>query len=356
MSTSKNDQVTAHNYCAHAIEDLRETTKMIGQMAPQSAMAINKIIELLQKSVKFVLPNCCNIIEPEDMRQAHLDQVRLPFPCVAFEAPWDTEEAGPAYVGDFKQSPATKRIALCWEPTPGLEILPGMNEQVLNRFPDGGVFTLPIYWGPEQNKWIAGMGGCFIPYGSQMTPISLENQLPATKIAHSAKMDSGQAKATGQEFRSEPFYVQKEFFDQTVRHYGSLDKAYAQIIVDVHDEQMILVQACSVINCENITTASIEPSASLNKKRHARGKQPFFTYKVLQINDGSRSASKGSGDGTHASPRMHLRRGHLRRYPDKTIWIRASMVNAEINNGFVVKDYSVSKFKAESKQSEGEKD
>lgn len=57
------------------------------------------------------------------MRQAHLDLVRLPFPCIAFEAPWDKEEDGPEHIGDFKQTPATKRIALCWEAFSEFEIL-----------------------------------------------------------------------------------------------------------------------------------------------------------------------------------------------------------------------------------------
>lgn len=349
MSDVMNEKIISHNYCAHAIEDLRATEKILNWQAPQSATSINRIIDMLQRSVKFILPNCCDIIEPDDMRQAHLDQVRLPYPCVAFEAPWDKGEDGPEYIGEFHQSPATKRIALCWEPMPGLEIVPGMNDKFLSKFPDGGVFTLPIYWGPTQDRWIAAIGGCFIPYGSQMSPISIDHQLPATKIAYAAKLDSGQAKASAQEFRSEPFYVLNEFFDQAVRQYGSIDKAYAQIIVDAHDEQMVLIQACSVINCQNITTASVEPPVALNKKRQAKGKQPFFTYKVLQITDSRQSASGSAREGTHASPRMHLRRGHLRRYPDKTVWVRPSMVNAEKNNGFVVKDYSVSITSSDSK-------
>lgn len=83
----KNDDVKRLNYCAHAIEDLRGTEAMFREVAPESAAALRRVIGMLQTSIKFILPNCCNLIDPEELRQAHLDLTRLPFPCVAFEAP-----------------------------------------------------------------------------------------------------------------------------------------------------------------------------------------------------------------------------------------------------------------------------
>jgi hypothetical protein len=51
--------------------------------------------------------------------------------------------------------------------------------------------------------------------------------------------------------------------------------------------------------------------------------------------------NKASG-GTHASPRVHLRRGHIRRLPGKNIWVNATIVgNSDL--GVVIKDYSVTK-------------
>jgi hypothetical protein len=40
--------------------------------------------------------------------------------------------------------------------------------------------------------------------------------------------------------------------------YGSnREKAFAQIMLDSRDETMMLVQACSVINCANVQTADV---------------------------------------------------------------------------------------------------
>lgn len=334
----KSDQIQPLNYCAHAIEDLREFEAVIRDGAPASARALRSVISLLQSSVKFILPNCCDLIDPEDLRQAHLDMIRLPFPCVAFEAPWERED-GPDEVGEFRQTKATKRIALCWESSPEFEAVPGLNN-ILDVFPDGGVFVLPIYWTPEYKRWTVALGGTFVPFENQVQKLTLENVLPATRIAHAAKIEAGQAKANANQIRAEPFCLLPEFFDQTVATYGSEEKAVAQIILDTHDETMVLVQACSVINCANVGTVDVPPSVASNKKRIANDKQPFFSYKVLQLAE-DRRLPGGSKGGEHAPPRMHLRRGHLRRLESRVVWVRPTTVNAGSKLGTVLKDYAL---------------
>lgn len=249
-------------------------------------------------------------------------------------------EEGPEHVGEFKQTKATKRIALCWEAGPEYEVVPGLNS-ILARFPAGGIFVLPIYWGPEFNKWTTSLGGAFVPFENTVRALDLDNAPPATRIAHTAKIDAGQAKATATQFRAEPFLLLREFFDQTVATYGEHEKAFAQIILDCHDEAMVLVQACSVLNCANVITTDVAPEAAINKKRQANGKQPFFSYKVLQLADDRRSP--GGVGGAHTSPRMHLRRGHLRRTENRVTWVRPTTVNAGSKLGKVVKDYALSR-------------
>ena len=336
----KNDQVQTLNYCAHAIEDLRETAALLQHAMPQSSRVLQRLIVMLQNSVKFILPNCCNLVEPDEVRQAHIDLMRLPYPCVAFEAPWDKGEEGPAYMGEFLQSTMTKRIALCWD-SRQFEPVAGLN-RFFDTFEEGGVFVLPLYWGPEHKRWTVALGGAFIPYGVQIDKLNLGEALPATKIANAAQLAAGRAHAKSMQFRAEPFPILPEFYEQAIATYGSRDKANAQIILDSHDEAMVLIQACSVINCANVSTADIEAPAAINKKRQASGKQPFFTYKVLELAEDRKPASRGGGSGGHhASPRMHLRRGHLRQLERKVVWVRPAMINAESTRGVVHKDYSV---------------
>lgn len=330
------------NYCAHAIDDLREFENMLRSEAPESARVLRRVIEMLQHSVKFLLPNCCNLIDPEDLGQAHLDLTRLPFRCVAFETPWNAEDDA-VQLGEFQQSLATKRIALCWEASPEYELLPGLNS-ILNVAPEGGIFVVPLFWGPELRRWQVGIGGTFVPYVNEVRTISLEDSLPASRIANQAAIQAGLAKSSSKQFRAEPFYLLPELYEQTLAlHGGDREKTYAQIMLDARDEVQTVIQACSVINCANVIAADVPAAAKLNKKREKSGKQPFFSYKILQLADERRMAKRGgSMESDQASVRMHLRRGHLRRLDGKVIWVRPAMVNAGSKIGAVLKDYAVS--------------
>jgi len=336
----KHDKVQALNYCAHAIEDLLEFEKSIRYSAPMSAQVLKRLIDMLQNSVKFILPNCGELVDPESLRQSHLDLARLPFPCVAFEAPWEKEH-GIDMLGGYQETLATKRIALCWEALPEFEVRPGLYN-VLEDFPEGGVFLLAIFWTPESKKWQVDFGGVFLPYQNTFRELNMEDLLPASRIANAAAIEAGLAKTKSKQFSGEPVYLLPELFESAIEYLGNRQKALARLMMNSRDEALVFIQACSVINCANVTPADIEAPAALNKKRKANGKQPFFSYKVLQLADERREsgARDGSG-GQHASPRMHLRRGHLRRLESKSIWVRPTMVNAESKRGAVFKDYAV---------------
>lgn len=92
-------------------------------------------------------------------------------------------------------------------------------------------------------------------------------------------------------------------------------------------------------DCEVVTAPAPD---KLNAKRAKHGRGPVFAHHILKIGGGARQ--RGEGDGrTHASPRKHWRRGHVRTLrgglPDeKKIIIGAMIVGGR---GFVSKDYEV---------------
>lgn len=337
------DHIQPLNYSAHAIEDLKFWSAQLRYTAPQTAQVMLRIIELLRESVKFILPNRCNLVAPDEIRQAHLDLARLPFPVVAFEVPYEQEnglQPLPDLAG-FQQHHATRRIALCWEPDQSRELLPGLNE-ILQRFPDGGAFIVPLYWTPADGKWNLGLGGCFHPYKNELREYGAGELLPSSGIIHEAMKDAGRATKNSKQFRSEPFFLQPELFQMRLAttHDGDRNRAYAEIHLDGQDEEFFMVQACSVINCSNVEAADLPAPKMINKKREAKGKQPFFSYKVLELTEERRAAGRADG-GHHASPRMHLRRGHLRRLESKSVWVKPTMVNVSSSEGAVEKDYAV---------------
>lgn len=77
-----------------------------------------------------------------------------------------------------------------------------------------------------------------------------------------------------------------------------------------------------------------------NANRIARGFAPVeFEWKVAKI-ETSKTKSKPQG-GTHASPRYHKRRGHIRRLKSgKTVFIKECFAG-DINKGFIAKEYQL---------------
>lgn len=66
---------------------------------------------------------------------------------------------------------------------------------------------------------------------------------------------------------------------------------------------------------------------------------PIYSHKTLVIAPKVTPSGERKG-GTHASPRVHLRRGHYRRRGGKTIWVKPTTVGDK-SRGMVTKDYVV---------------
>lgn len=101
-----------------------------------------------------------------------------------------------------------------------------------------------------------------------------------------------------------------------------------------------LTMAFEVFSCCNVKTIENLPPKFINAKRIAKGKVPFFSYRTLCIMPDAGKAQNGKGGGTHASPRLHLRRGHIRRLGDRRVWVKSSLVGDK-SKGFAGKDYTV---------------
>ena len=101
------------------------------------------------------------------------------------------------------------------------------------------------------------------------------------------------------------------------------------------------LEMLEALTCRNVYIELLEP---INKKKNDRrikdGKVPFYETKILVVNSKSKEVDKTHKGGTHASPKQHLRRGHIRRLPKGNIWINNCVVG-KIENGFVDKYYNV---------------
>ncbi len=104
----------------------------------------------------------------------------------------------------------------------------------------------------------------------------------------------------------------------------------------------VIASAIEVFSCSNVTTIENQPPKFINSLRRNKGKVPFFSYHTLHLTgETARNAHASEQKGTHASPRLHLRRGHIRCYASgKKVWVQSCLVGDK-SQGISLHDYSV---------------
>jgi len=98
-----------------------------------------------------------------------------------------------------------------------------------------------------------------------------------------------------------------------------------------------------LINSPAVMTEKEDAPAKLNKRREAKGKTPLYSHHVVKIGAVSHTGGLVKHGGSHASPRQHWRRGHVRTLnrdseSERKILIPATLI---AGRGFVSKDYVV---------------
>lgn len=86
------------------------------------------------------------------------------------------------------------------------------------------------------------------------------------------------------------------------------------------------------------------PKSFINAKRIRKGKRPFFEWTTVVVEPRAVVPDPEPKGGTHASPKPHMRRGHVRRYKSgKVVTIKSMIVNKHKmpEEGFLFHDYRV---------------
>jgi hypothetical protein len=285
--------VVVTNYAAHALDQLRGIRSGCPIEWQLTLDDIATLQELIWQSEKFLLPANGELIASEEYREAYFDLLHLPFPVVALEIPVTKTDGASG-------CQPSKSLLLAWTRASGSQWVDVCDAD------DAIHFTEMVY---ADGSWRIRPGYCgFSPSGLDFRGDKTVGWAGASAFPEFF------ADCTKDEVRSE---LQGMF--------GSGFNA--------------IVEFCVTVNCENVAQERIDPTNVLNQKRLSKGKTPFFSYRHLRI-----PSPKFAGDahgGTHATPRLHLRRGHLRRLSNgKVTWVRHAMVgSAEL--GVAAKDYLV---------------
>lgn len=105
---------------------------------------------------------------------------------------------------------------------------------------------------------------------------------------------------------------------------------------------LCLEELLEALSCRNVTTVNYQDASQKNAKRIKEGKLPIYETKMLVVDTKASVSGKGEYQGgAHASPRQHLRRGHIRRHPSAgNIWIQSCVVG-DSTKGTINKQYAV---------------
>lgn len=127
----------------------------------------------------------------------------------------------------------------------------------------------------------------------------------------------------------------KDYFDYVkVLKWDEEDKTTEEkTLINTEHEVDILLQFLLALSCRNVAVGQeFEPSKEENAKRAAKGHALKYRYNTITIKvdrpQANPNGKYGSSNGARTvSP--HLRRGHIRRYENKNIWVEATVVKAD---------------------------
>lgn len=98
----------------------------------------------------------------------------------------------------------------------------------------------------------------------------------------------------------------------------------------------------AIMQCNNVYVKKNVPPKKLQEKRARKMKVPFYSYHTLHINtNNGKTIKTGHRLRNRISPRVHLRRSHIREYSPGKYTAVTQCVVGDKSLGFVDKDYKV---------------
>ena len=121
-----------------------------------------------------------------------------------------------------------------------------------------------------------------------------------------------------------------EFFEWVTAR-GGIPPGYSNHENHVRQIAGMVMSLAMLLNTNGVNIERIGAPEKLNRARAKKGRTPIPAYNIVKIKPIQESTIENKG-GTHTSPRIHYRRGHIRTLPSgaKT-WVKAYIVSR--NNG-----------------------
>ncbi len=296
--------ITAKNYAAQAIKSIYELARK--NPSKEDSYSLRDIAKLTEEAVHFVLPDEAKLLN-DGLKGLSGVIPRLPFPFITIEYYQKATN-----FNDVMNVPVDKRLILAGEwPTGDIFVQ--------------GIFYYNGFWIPEPCAF------AIPPHWDKSRGITLD----LSSVTGVKGSDDGKGLAL-----KGPYITCPSFYKTMVNDVGKTqcDKI---LFHNILPEAVAVLELCEALSCRNISTVNFQDASPKNPARIKAGKLPFYETKMLVV-DCSTSISRnnnGAG-GTHASPRQHLRRGHIRRLESGNIWVNSCVVG-DPSKGSINKQYTV---------------
>lgn len=318
--------VTALNYAASAVADLKKTMHLYPET---DRKIITGLIDQIERSVHFSVPDNGDIFD-DGFRGLRGAEVRLPFPEVTVEYHVTREETHP----DLIQAPKRLIVASMMRTDDLREKLKAQPLQA----------KVPA---DATSEWVIVVSGlCDFCQGRGWFP------MPGSYCIMSLGWDDyskGQPVDTFHEHTGRnpgisgfPIIL----LPSGALHYfknlgGDIELFWKHLCNDIGAEAAVVMEMCEALSCTNVGITTVQKVApGVNERRLRDGKLSLHEIRALEIitPGQSRDVMYGPG-GDRASPRQHLRRGHIRRLENgKNVWIPSCVVG---RHGRIDKTYSI---------------
>jgi len=301
--------VEPHNFLRQAVKgvgDFLELSQKINTpMTQEYAVLSMQLIHEMQKSVKFVMPEGGRVFDTK--LEALSEESKLPFDQIIIEYECKDRGGLPEKIfGEENTKTARKRIVYAQQEEGGsISVF-----SVVAFQSNGGM-----------DVWV------MQPFIAQLIPSNMVKDVELKKPDSLPK---------GMNLLKQFRIYFHDVGGQAHLSFG--DKWEEHAYYDMADEVNAVLNLMEALSCKNVSAEALAVKKNKFQQRK-HGALPYDEYRVLVVNNRN-SDRAGSGEGTHRSPREHLRRGHIRRLPIGNVWVNATVVNPG-NHGKIGKVYAL---------------
>lgn len=298
--------------------------------------AMKKMLADLKTATKFYVPNLSTAVENNDIFYPH-EPVNLPYPSIAVlcEVPAEVFKSS----AELTLSHISPKVL---EEEKNVRVQMEELTEVLKENKSSWVLVLAAQ--PEVNSTIHVRRLDYMPYkGGTWLPRTYEvDYSPNEDGTYGMALSTNSLNVLTAGMEMVAMHRPPDGFDSadfyrplTANRMKTALEEYRYAIEDI-------AALCTLLSLEGTKThrvdKKISSSAQGRKRKQSAG---VNSYHVLSIGgevwDTPFSTSDGVGGG---GKRSHMRRGHIRRWKDRKIWVKASFIKGS-RKGFVAKDYTV---------------